>query len=100
MPLCAKCLTEPGPLEGPVSNYCRKLEAHTLEQSLEIEALRQMLQSEHDRHMRAVVPRLRSTEPRLTQVWHRARARLVSTVAWVRRDVRSNGSRQQVIRPS
>jgi hypothetical protein len=38
--------------EDPLIEYCRQLETQIVEQSEQIEALRQMLRSEHERHAR------------------------------------------------
>lgn len=42
--------------DDPLLNYCLELEARVVSQSREIEALRQMLRSEHGRHVRAGRP--------------------------------------------
>ncbi len=53
----------------PLPGYCRQLEARIAAQSAEIEALRQMLQSEHDRHARVPPPMRTRAAARLRQTW-------------------------------
>jgi hypothetical protein len=60
---------------------CAQLEAQVVWQSDEIETLRQMLQSEHDRHARGSLTLATRTESRLRSAW----VRLVKRALWARR---------------
>lgn len=53
----------------PILGYCRQLEARIASQSAEIEALRQMLQSEHGRHARVSARVPAGALSRLRQAW-------------------------------
>jgi len=71
----------------PILGYCRQLEVRIALQSAEIEALRQMIKSEHDRHARVSLPQSENAARHLNTGW--LRQVLVAAADWVRPGARS-----------
>src|SRR5580704_18820933 len=78
-------IIEPESIDDPHWSYCLRLEARIARQAAEIEALRQMLRSEHEQHDRALPARSTRAESQLTQFWRWPWVVLASAVARARR---------------